>query len=567
MRITACLLLSLVLVSAPGSSQAAEPSNEELIRKADALRADHEYRASEKMLRRVLARDPEHLEASLKLAAGVLEVVGEGRAAIAIARRMVQVHPDRPAPYRVVGMLMLGASGPEQARPWFKKALARRTNDVGSLRGLAWAAMLDGEMDEAGRQLDRVEAIAPDAVDVILTRALWLHRTRKLDAAARAYARALELSPWNLTANAAAAGGKVLKGGPVYRPPWTPIPYRRKIKKALRLYHERRFEAAESSFARLDTDEAFDGRPAFYRGIVALRSGKTRPAMEHLKRAVVREPDNFLFRNAFVRSVGVHIAHQRVEYGGGADETDRIEPLAARIYRFAEIPGVDKFVRGYDELLPRERQVVLRAVTPFRKYLDGLIERGVTHDILGLDERVADAPERKEYRTGQTKYGSWTPATRGIGGRHAATGLEYLVEAAELRTDAFAHELAHQIHKFALPEEQVFEIKQLYLEAVEHGRYLRPYAGLNEFEYFAVAYAAFVSVVKSPWQLDHHDRAALRAKDPRLYAFFLKITGIPHPDPAIAPLEEAVLTFYEWAGHEQQLARARELFATEDATR
>jgi len=557
MRNLSALLLTVLLASAARG----EPDAADVLRRAQAAMAEHEYRTAEALLRDLLRREPDHLEAGLHLVAA-LDTVGEGREALARARRLEKRHPDRAATARTLGNLLLTAEGPEAARPWFEKALARDPKDAGSHLGLASAALRSGDLEEAERRLRLAEGLAPGAVGILVFRSAFHHAEKDMDASARTIAAVLQRSPWNLTANAMAAGGLSESSRPLYRPPWTPRLYDRRIRKAQTQYRSRRFEEAETAFARLDTPEAHDGRPPFFRGLVALRSGETRTAIGHLKRAVEREPDNFTFRNAYVRTVRLHIARQRAENGGGADSLDRTGALADRVFRLEPIHGVERLVRGYEKLLPREQQVVLRAVRPFRRYLPVLLEKGVTHDILGLEERIGDAPERRELRTGRSVDGRWLAAVRGKGDHHAATGLEFLLEAARLREDIFAHEFAHQVHRIAFSEERQDEIRRLYDRAMVQDRCLRAYARTNDGEYFAVAYEAFVSVVKSPWLPHSDDRAKLRAVDPELYAFLLEVTDTPDPDPMLDDLREPILEFYEWSGHEGRLKQARALFST-----
>jgi tetratricopeptide (TPR) repeat protein len=545
---------------------AEDASTAALMKQAAALRSDYEYRAAEKILRGVLAREPDHLGAQLTLA-NVLSAVGEGAEALRLVRAVVERHPKRVEPYRALGMLVMDAEGPEAGKASFEKALALEPKDVRSMCGLAVASLAVGDLEDADRWLTQAEAHAADAIQVLLTRARWLFRSKRTDEAARMYASVLAREPWNLPANATAANGIVIKGSPLYRPPWTPMPYDRRIKRAAQAYRSRSFGEAETRFAKLDDDKAYDGRPAFYRGLVALRLGKTRAAIDLFKRAVSREPDNFLFRNGYVRAVSAHVSNQRAEYGAGADDADRLGPIADISFQQEELPGVERFVRGYEALLPREQQVVLRAVRPFRKYLPALLRQGATHDIVGMEVRITEAAERAKWREAVAHDGRAYPAVRGMGGMHAATGLEFILDASRMREDVFAHEFAHQVHRFAFDADQKYEIHRLYLAALEHGRALRPYARTNEFEYFAVAYEAFVSPVKSPWQRVSEDRAELKARDPKLYAFLLDVTETPEPDPMLERLREPVLAFYEWAGHEQRLRRARDLYGDKPATR
>ncbi len=561
------LLVAILILALPVTRAVSEEASlEDLAEQSKALQAQYEYRAAEVVLREILRRQPENLSAQLGLAV-VLDAVGEGAEAMRLAKAAVAKHPKDVKVLRVLGVLSVGAEGVEAGRAWFEKALAIDPDDAGSQRGMAQVALELGDLAEADRWIKRAEAKAPDEVAVRMVRALWLMRSKRLDESARILADVLKRDPWNVGANAAVAGGRVVKGSPLYRPPWTPRIYDRKIKRAAKLYQGRALDEAEARFAALDTPEAHDGRPPFFRGLVALRLEQTRDAIDFFKRAVEREPDNFLFRNGYVRAVRAHVSNQRVEYGAGADKTDRFRQLADLMFENDEIPGIEKFVRGYDELLPGEQAVVRRAVHPFRKLLPTLIEYGATHDIIGMEERITEAAERIHWREGETEDGRVWSAVRGIGGVHAATGVEFLLEARRLREDVLAHEFAHQVHHYALTDTQKFKIRRLYFAALEQGRALRPYARTNEYEYFAVAYEAFVSTAKSPWQSVPHDRAELRARDPELYDFLLELTEAPNPDPLLVRLREPVLSYYEWAGHAEQLKRVRALFEAEAVTR
>ena len=565
LRIYLPLLLAVLALHVTKVS-AEEPALEQLRKKSAALQKEHEFRAAEVVLREILTREPANVDAQLSLV-NVLNSVGEGAEAARLAKAAVQERPKDVKPLRVMGLVVLQAEGGAAAKSWFEKALAIDGDDVDSLRGMAQVAMLGGDLDDADGWIKRAEAKAPDGVLVLLTRALWCMRAKRTDECARLLAEVLKRDPWHVGANAAVANGRVVKGSPQYRPPWTPRIYDRRIKRAAKLYRQRELETAEERFARFDTPEAHDGRPPFFRGLIALRRGSTRSAIDHFKRAVTREPDNFLFRNGYVRAVKAHVSNQRVEYGAGADKTDRFAPLADRMFQYEPIPGIETFVRGYDRLLPREQQAVLRAVYPFRKRLPALIKYGATHDIVGLEERITEAEERAIWRDGWTDDGRLYVAVRGMGGVHAATGVEFLLEARRLRDDVFAHEFAHQVHHYTLSAAQKHEIRRLYLAAIKNDRVLRPYARLNEFEYFAVAYEAFVNPVKSPWQPVHHDRAALKAQDPALYELLLDLTETPGTDPQLVRMREPVLAFYAWAGHGERLQQARELFEAEAPTR
>lgn len=536
------------------------------LRKATEARAEYELREAERWLRKVHAKEPAKLDAALELVS-VLDSLGEGAEATALLDRLREAHPKAAAPLRATALMALDAEGATAARTWIAKAEALAPKDPGTLLARARIELRAGEVETAGRLLDAVEAAEPAGIGAMLVRARWLYTNKETDKASRLIQAVLAKEPTNLSANSLVAGGFVREGQPLYRPPWTPVHYDRRIKRARKLYRAARHAEAEAAFATLDTDAAHDGRPPFYRGIVALRTGRTKAAMAYLARAVAREPENFMFRYAWVRSVMWHVDAQRREHGGGVDGTNHVEAVARVIFQEADVPGIERFVIGYERLLPRERQVVLRAVRPFAAVLPKLIEVGATHTILDLDERLGDADVRRAYREGRTKDGRWLTAMRGVGGRHAATGLEFVIEAGRLGDDVFTHELAHQIHRFTFDTEQNRHLDRLYAEARFHDRALTPYARRDASEYFAVAYDAFVNVARPPWHHKFYDRATLKRRDPKLYAYLLDLTGMDASSAAPPRLRQSVLAFYEAMGHAGRLADVRALFSEVKAPR
>jgi hypothetical protein len=218
-------------------------------------------------------------------------------------------------------------------------------------------------------------------------------------------------------------------------------------------------------------------------------------------------------------------------------------------------------VRGYDQLIESERGVVNRAAEPLSQYLPALLRARVTHDILGFEEGMTEAPERRYLASRRTHDQRWYGALRGVGGRNAATGIESILAAADLRYDTFAHELAHQVHLYGFTDQDRRVVAELHRRAGLNDLCLDYYSATNDREYLAQGYEAFVSLAKSPFHhhLRRHTRAELRDRDPGLYRFLMRVTKTPDPDPAIRPLAPAILAFYEWAGDPVELGRTRNL--------
>ncbi len=555
---------ALVLLLAVPALSPCRPPREVLDRwlaRAEAMLDDYEYRRAEEIFLRVLAARPESYRATRGLARAATGV-GEYPRAAALFRRAARLDPRAAAPERGLGWLALSLDRRAEARRHYEAALRLDPEDPGALSGLARVLIEEKEYEAAGELLDRAEARGADLATVHLTRSEWYFRQGDMTNAARSVRKALAISPRDLGANLRLAAGFLERDRKPWTPPEVPEAWDRAVNRGVSLYRALDLEGAERVFAALDDDRAADMRPAFFRGLAALRRGWTREAIRHLRRVLDREPENTLARNAYAVAYREKIAAQRAEYGGGPGGRDRLRPLA-RALPAGPVPGIERIVRSYPRLLPRERRAIRRAARPFARFFPILAGVGVRHDILGFEEGVCDAPERSWLRDRRTPDGRWYGGLRGVGGRVAATGIEAVREAADLRYHTFAHELAHQVHIYALGPERQARIRELYVRAKKENRCLDYYAASNDREYFAQGYEAFVSVVKSPFlpALRRHTRAELRERDPALFRFLAEITGTPDPDPGLEPLAPRILAFYEWSGDPVALSRIRSLLA------
>ncbi|MEN8148980.1 MAG: tetratricopeptide repeat protein [Planctomycetota bacterium] len=551
--------LVLLLLVAPVLAGDEAPADERLDRAKVEIR-DHEYRAAERIFREILREDPTNRRAHLGLAR-CLRGVGEHPAAAAIYDALIELDPTDPRPHVALGLLAIYIDRKAEARRHCETALRHDPEHAPALAAMARVEIEQKKYSAAHRLLVKAEKIEPDRESVLSARSEYRFRTKDMGAAVRLIRRILELNPRAIEAHIRLARGFIEPGRPYWKPPEVPLAYATAVYSAVRKYRALDLDGAEAAFRTLDGPESPDARPAFHLGLIALRRGKVRIAIAHLWRALDREPENFLVRNALGVAYRNRIRAQRAEHGGGPGGVDRLRPLIASLPAPA-VKDIDRFVRGYRRLLPEERRVVLRAVAPLASFLPVLIRTGIRHDVLGFEEGMCDAKERQWIRDRRTLDGRWYGALRGVGGRHAATGIEAIREAGAFDYDTFAHEFAHQVHRFALSAEQKRVIEHLYSLAKKDDLCLDYYAASNHMEYFAQGYEAFVSVVKSPFHhsLRRHTRAELADRDPGLYEFIRKLTGTPDPDPALVAVAPGVLRFYEWAGDGIELSRAKELF-------
>ncbi len=520
-----------------------------------------EYRKAERIYRDVLEREPANFDALMGMGRAA-SAVGENPRAERFYTLASRADPTRPDPARGMGNLAVRLDRRDEARRWFGQALELDPDDPGSLTGLARIEIEDREFPKADALLKRAEELAPDSTTVLSGRSEYLFRSADMDGAARLLRRILELRPFHLGANQRLSNGFLEADRLPPSPPEVSAPYELQVGRAAAFYRDTRLASAEKIFAPLSGTDAPDGRPDFFLGLIDLRKGAPRKAIAHLKIAVGIEPENFLFRNALSAAFKQLLAGQRAEYGGGEDGRNRLGELAGRL-PFSRVENIERVVRGYDRLIDQEQKVVNRAAAPLRHYLYFLLRARVTHDILGFEEGMTEAPERRYLARRRTHDQRWYGALRGVGGKNAATGIESVLAAAELRYDTFAHEFAHQVHRYGFSGEQKKVIAELYRRAVLTGRCLDYYAATNDREYLAQGYEAFISVAKSPFHhhLRRHTRAELRDRDPGLYRFLMRVTKTPDPDPALLPLAPEIISFYEWAGDPIELGRTRILLA------
>ncbi len=559
MRNLRAALPILVILLAALPSPAAEKDIPALLARARSQERSYEYRRAERIYREVLKTEPENFDALVGRGRGAA-ALGEHPLAARFYARAAKANPDRPEPARGMGHLAVRLDRREEGRKWFLQALSIDPEDSASLAGLARIEIEEGEFGHADELLSRAEELSPDSTSVLSGRSEYLFRTKDMNGAARLLRRILALQPLHLGANKRLSNGFLETGRLPPPPPAVPVPYGLEVLRGASFYRDTELRPAKEIFTSLARANAPDGQPAFYLGLIALRQGRPREALAHLKIAVRIEPENYLFRNALAISLKNLLNSQRAEYGGGDDPTNRLGELA-KLLPTPRVKSIEQVVRGYEHLIVRERNVITRAAEPFAHYLYILIRERVTHDILGFEEGMCEAPERRDLQRRRTHDGRWYGGLRGVGGRNAATGIESVLNASEMRYDTFAHEFAHQVHIYGFSEEQKRVVAELYRRAVITESCLDYYAATNDREYLAQGYEAFISVAKSPFHhhLRRHTRAELRARDPGLYRFLMRVTKTPDPDPSLAPLAAQIISFYEWSGDPVELGRTRNL--------
>ena len=180
-----------------------------------------------------------------------------------------------------------------------------------------------------------------------------------------------------------------------------------------------------------------------------------------------------------------------------------------------------RFFPGYASLSPRRKAQVHRTARAWGRYLPRLALLGARHDLLDPTESATLARERARLRGRRTADGRFWDEVRGVGGFHAATGVEALDEAASFGFDTLAHEVTHQVHLFAMSSAERRRVDRLYQKALREGRCLDYYAATCPEEYLAQGFEAFLSPAKIPGtkRTHGHTRLELVRLDPDLERF------------------------------------------------
>lgn len=462
------LALLLVAVAARGRVEAAP---RERFPRPDARRRDEARAAA------AVAAAPHDAQGWLALARARRERADlAGALAAADEARLWQ--PGDPAASREAAAAHLALHRPAEAA----RALALLDDDAAvTWRLRAELALLQGRTEAAWRAASTALRQAPGQADVVATAAEAAYRSGRLERARRLYATTVRLDPWHEVANLRLGSGFAPRGD---RLVFRSVAQRQGFDEAAAAWRAHDLETALARFADLVADAPDEPRFRLGLGLVLRERAWAECA--------ALPPDTSWL----------------------ADEARR--PVA----------GEGRLVPGVADLAPDHLAVVRRALRPWEAWLPELLAAGGRHEVLPLAVSLVDAPEREDLADQTTFDGRWYAHLRGVGGLHAATGEEKLRAAACHEFDTFAHELAHQILSYALPETVRGEVHALWRQAVEAGRCLDAYAASNADEYFAQGFEAFVSPWKRPGvrRTASHTRDELRDVDPALLALLERLT-------------------------------------------
>lgn len=538
----------------PGAKLAAEA-----LRRGEELRRQWALEAAEAAFREAAAHESTSDEANIGLAR-IARTKLDYSQALGFLRKIPDAYRKSSDVLAEYGIVYVAAEDPKRARQYFEQALQVSANDAAATIGFACVEVLEGDCARAEARLRSVlakdpnnsaarstlarvlletnrsaeasvearQALALDAFNVDALYALAYSKSVEHNASeARSFARrAVSLNPFHIAARRMLSQYVDGQTG-----------YNQTVTAQARAYYDRGRrlkDAGERSQAVAELEAALRIEPRYYRAVIALgdiwlRDGDYDRAAAIARLAISCDPDGTLGHLELCWAYrGIHERARReigaVDFSDSLDNRPAPSAYAATGEIFPDYPRLNK----------RQQSVIDAAVGPLVSFLPMLARRKARHYLLAYDQRPGDLRGFADVGGDKTFDGRFYDSLRGVGGRVAVSGIEYLEQAARGGFNTIAHEFAHQVHIAAMSKRDVAAIHRLYEEACREKRTLDHYAAANEYEYFAQGYEAFISERKRPsfGVTGRHTRNELAMRDPRLYKFLLVLTGNSAPQRA-----------------------------------
>jgi len=529
------------------------------LRRAEELRRQWALDAAEAAFHEASAYDSTSIEANIGLARIALTKLDYSQA-LGFLGQIPGAHRNSSQMLAEYGMVYVAAEDPKRARQYFEQALQVSANDAAATIGFASVELLEGDCDRAEARLRGL--VARDATNSaarsMLARVL-LETNRNAEASVEAR-QALALDAFNVDALYAIAYVKSIEHNAsearsLARRAVSLDPFHIAARRMLSQYVDgqagynqtvtaetracydrgrRLKDAGERTQAVAELEAALRIEPRYYRAMIALgdvwlRDGDYDRAAGIARLAISCDPDGTLGHLELCWAYrGIH---ERARREIGADDFSDVldnQPAPSAYAATREI------FPEYSTLNKPQQSVIDAAVGPLVSFLPMLVRKKARHYLLAYDQRPGDLRGFADMGGDKTFDGRYYDSLRGVGGRVAVSGIEYLEQAARGGFNTIAHEFAHQVHIAAMSKRDVAAIHQLYEEACREKRTLDHYAAANEYEYFAQGYEAFISERKRPsfGITGRHTRNELAMRDPRLYKFLLVLTGDSAPQRA-----------------------------------
>ena len=183
-----------------------------------------------------------------------------------------------------------------------------------------------------------------------------------------------------------------------------------------------------------------------------------------------------------------------------------------------EPAGLREVFPDYERLDDELRKIVRLSVAPFSNYLPALAVAGATFHLLPFHKLLWQSPHKEPTKGTRTFDLRLWDDVKGQGGFHAVGGEEWVRDVRYQRWNVVTHEFTHQVHGM-FPDSLRAEVARLFQTAKTERRTLDYYADFNEMEYFAQAAEAFISEIKFTDQrgTSKHTRDLLAVGDSALF--------------------------------------------------
>lgn len=193
--------------------------------------------------------------------------------------------------------------------------------------------------------------------------------------------------------------------------------------------------------------------------------------------------------------------------------------------RFAKLeapepPHLKDVFINYHRCDPHLQKIIRLMVAPLSHYMKALKIAGATVYFMDIHQFLWESPGMGGIKGQRTFDLRLWDDIKGAGGYNCISNKAQQTQVKYLRFNIAGHEFAHLVQQTLTPGQRK-ELRRLYLKAKEERKTLDWYADMNEWEYFAVGYEAYISEEKLPGQADvyAHTRNQLLQKDPDLYHF------------------------------------------------
>ena len=559
------LLAAAILLCAGASSVAHVPSYAaspeplesrsklvaETLKRGEELRRHWNLEAADAAFREAADLEPANLEAVLGLAR-VARARLEYARAISLLNQAASEHPNSRDLLIEYGSVYVAAEEPERARRYFEDALRISPSDASGIVGLAGVDLLERNYDKSDVILRDLLVREPNNSPALAMLARVLLENNRNAEAAEEARRAMALDPYNTEAlhalacvksserNADEARSLALRvvsldtfnfGARRLLSQYLDgqAGYEQRVSEQARAHYQRgRSLKRQGEFAKaiLELEAALAIEPRYYRALIGLgdlllRQGSYERAAAVAKLAIAVDAEGssaHLELSCAYRGIN---ERARGEIGGVNFAELFYSHLAPPLYAKTR-----EIFPDYPSLTRRQQEVIDYAVAPLSLFLPKLARHKARHYLLPVDERAGDLLGFADVADEKTFDGRYYASIRGVGGRIAVSGIEYLDRAARGGFNTIAHEFAHQVHIAAFSKSEVKTIRKLYEQARREGRTLDYYAAANEYEYFAQGYEAFIASRKRPSTgvTARHTNHELLAQDPDLYRFLTKLS-------------------------------------------